>query len=70
MPDIVVKIGGSNLKSKLDLSKVLNVIVSYQQPVVVVVSAFYGITDLLVSKISNGFETGEDIDKIILSLRD
>ena len=68
MPDIVVKFGGSNLKSKQDLSKVLDVIVSYQQPVVVVVSAFYGITDLLVLKISNGFETGEDIDKIIFDL--
>ncbi len=70
MPDIVVKFGGSNLKSKQDLAKVIKTIISYKQPIVVVVSAFYGITDLLVSKISAGFNNSNDIDLIIYDLEE
>ncbi|HMA62297.1 MAG TPA: aspartate kinase [bacterium] len=48
MSKIVVKIGGSNLKDTASLHKVINTIKKYNQPLVVVVSAFYGITDRLV----------------------
>lgn len=47
MKKIVVKFGGSNLKSELDIDRLINIIKSYNQPVVIVVSAFYGITNFL-----------------------
>ena len=68
MPDIVVKFGGSSLKTKKDLQKVIEVIISYKKPIIVVVSAFYGITDFLASRICNGFEKGEEIEQIIKEL--
>ncbi|KAA3615283.1 MAG: aspartate kinase [Calditrichaeota bacterium] len=43
----VIKIGGSNLKSKADIGKIIDVIRYYNQPLVIVVSAWYGITDRL-----------------------
>jgi len=50
MPEkkIVVKFGGSNLKRKEDLKNILKVVKLYQQPIVIVVSALYGVTDMLV----------------------
>lgn len=60
MPKIVIKFGGSNLKTKDDPVRVVRVIQSYQQPVVVVVSAFYGLTDFLSSKIKEVSTQGED----------
>ena len=65
MSKIVVKFGGSNLKTKSDLTKVLEVVESYKKPLVIVVSAFYGITDFLSSKISGSLETKEAIENII-----
>ena len=65
MSKIVVKFGGSNLKTKRDLKKVLEVIESYEEPLVIVVSAFYGITDFLSSRISASLETKEAIENII-----
>jgi len=47
MPDTVLKIGGSGLRRSADLQRVLKVIQSYSKPVVIVVSAFYGLTDHL-----------------------
>ncbi len=47
MSKIVVKFGGSNLRTPQDIEKVLTVIKNYNRPLIVVVSAFYGITDLL-----------------------
>ncbi len=47
MNKIVVKFGGSNLKSKSDIDKIIRVIKSYNEPLVIVVSAFYGVTDKL-----------------------
>jgi len=51
MKKIVVKFGGSNLKSKEDILKLLEVIQSYQVPIVIVVSALFGVTDILVKTI-------------------
>lgn len=45
----VCKFGGSNLKSSLDISKVIKAVKSYSGSLVVVVSAFYGVTDNLCS---------------------
>jgi aspartate kinase/aspartokinase/homoserine dehydrogenase 1 len=44
---IVCKFGGSNLRDSEGIQKVIQIIRAYQEPVVVVVSAFYGITDYL-----------------------
>ena len=51
MPKTVVKFGGSNLKCKEDIGRVIQVIKNYGEPVVVVVSAFYGVTDYLVESL-------------------
>lgn len=42
---IVIKIGGSNLQNSNSLLKVREVAAQYEQPVVLVVSAFKGLTD-------------------------
>jgi aspartate kinase/aspartokinase/homoserine dehydrogenase 1 len=46
---IVVKFGGSNLKRKEDIAALIRAVRSYRQPVVIVVSALYGVTDTLVN---------------------
>lgn len=49
MKKIVVKFGGSNLRQPQDIDRVVNVVQSYQRPLVLVVSAFFGITNALVA---------------------
>ena len=51
MPKTVVKFGGSNLKCKEDIGNIIRVIKKYDQPVVVVVSAFYGVTNYLIDSL-------------------
>ncbi len=48
MPKAVVKFGGSSLKCKEDIGRIIQIIKNYRQPVVIVVSAFYGVTNYLV----------------------
>ncbi len=48
MPKTVVKFGGSNLKCKEDIGRVIQVVKNYGQPVVIVVSAFFGVTNYLI----------------------
>ncbi len=64
MKKIVVKFGGSNLKDKDGMEKILQTIKNYNQPLVIVVSAFYGITNLL----SDALTTVLDDEKKILKL--
>ncbi len=52
MKKIVVKFGGSNLKNKEDIQNIIRVIKMYNKPLVIVVSAFYGITNQLQETIS------------------
>lgn len=47
MPDIVVKFGGSNLREKSDVLQLVKIIKAYKKPLVIVISANYGITDYL-----------------------
>ncbi|MCX6238758.1 MAG: aspartate kinase [Bacteroidia bacterium] len=51
MPKTVVKFGGSNLKCKEDISRVIQVVKNYKQPVVIVVSAFFGVTNYLIESL-------------------
>ena len=48
---IVAKFGGSNLKKKKDILKLVKVIKAYDKPMVIVVSAFYGITNRLIKSL-------------------
>jgi aspartate kinase/aspartokinase/homoserine dehydrogenase 1 len=51
---IVVKFGGSNLKQKEDISKLISVVDRYSnngRQVIIVISALYGVTDILVKAI-------------------
>jgi len=48
MNKIVVKFGGSNLREAEDVRKVSRVVAAYGRPLVIVVSAFFGITNALV----------------------
>jgi len=45
----VVKVGGSNLREINDIKKISEIICDYEQAPVVVVSAFYGVTDKLIA---------------------
>ena len=49
MKKIVVKFGGSNLRQPQDIDRIVNVVQTYDRPLVLVVSAFYGITNALVA---------------------
>ncbi|NEW84512.1 MAG: aspartate kinase [Mariniphaga sp.] len=51
MSKTVVKFGGSNLKCKEDIGRVIQVVKNYQQPVVIVVSAFFGVTNYLIESL-------------------
>jgi aspartate kinase/aspartokinase/homoserine dehydrogenase 1 len=51
MDKIVAKFGGSNLKKREDILKLVKVIKAYDRPMVIVVSAFYGITNRLIKSL-------------------
>lgn len=58
---IVLKIGGSNLRDADSLRQIYDLIRSYKQPVVLVVSAFNGLTDKLFEFVK---KTSKDADSI------
>jgi aspartokinase/homoserine dehydrogenase 1 len=66
MKRIVVKFGGSNLKSRKDINKLLQVIRLYNIPIVIIISALYGITDIL----AKSFEKIKKDEKAIQILLD
>ena len=51
MPKAVVKFGGSNLKRKEDIGRIIQVVKNYRDPVVIVVSAFFGVTNFLIDSL-------------------
>ncbi|MBU0712817.1 aspartate kinase [bacterium] len=74
MSKIVVKFGGSNLRTQQDIEHVLSVIRKYNRPLVVVVSAFYGITNMLEEMLFKAQHDhsaiGENLDVLIAKKRD
>lgn len=66
MKKIVVKFGGSNLKTKEDIQKIIKTIRAYNRPLVIIVSAFYGITNYL----TEGLLTVQDDEQHISSMID
>jgi len=65
MPKIVVKFGGSNLKSKEEIHHIVEVVRNYNQPIIVVVSAFYGVTNYLVDALGKARHYEEVAEKTI-----
>ncbi|UBM61787.1 hypothetical protein LA303_10260 [Candidatus Sulfidibacterium hydrothermale] len=49
MHKTVIKIGGSNLKDQENIGRIIPLLKGYNEPVLLIVSAFYGITDKLAS---------------------
>ncbi len=68
MDRIVVKFGGSNLKTKEDISKILKAVNNYKTPPVIVLSALYGITDTLVKTLKQIKTHGNQAEKLSRSL--
>ena len=64
---IVTKFGGSNLTSPQAILRVLNTIEGYNQPIIIVVSAFKGVTDQLISGMN--LHSNESIEQLIEQLR-
>ena len=60
----VVKIGGSNLKEIKDIKKISEIICNYQQEPIVVVSAFYGVTDKLIDCIESMLKNANKITEL------
>ncbi len=59
MHKIVVKIGGSNLRNAESLDRVAVLMKAYRIPVILVVSAFYGVTNRLEEAVEAGGRTAE-----------
>ena len=53
MNKTVVKFGGSNLKNHSDINKIIEVVKLYNNNLIIVVSAFYGVTDLLQKQVDS-----------------
>ncbi len=70
MKKIVAKFGGSNLKKKEDIQKLVRVIKAYDRPMVIVVSAFYGITNHLIKSMDEVKKDESNIEKLMHFLRD
>jgi aspartate kinase/aspartokinase/homoserine dehydrogenase 1 len=61
MKKIVVKFGGSNLKETRDIERLIEVIQFYNRPLVIVVSAFYGVTNMLIDIMNKARNDEKDI---------
>ncbi len=64
MHKIVVKVGGSNLKNIYSLSRIVALMKTYREPVILVVSAFYGVTDRLENAVNGKQDPGELLDAL------
>ncbi len=65
MSGIVVKFGGSNLRSKEDLHKIVSIIKEYDCKLTIAVSAFYGITNQLETACKTAVTNADSIDSFI-----
>lgn len=66
----VLKIGGSVLKNKESVTQVIDVLKLYRQKPIIVVSAFYGITDKLKQCIESIFNEENTLNRLIDEIRD
>lgn len=65
MSKIIIKYGGSNLKDIYGIEHLYNIIRTYDKPVVVVVSALFGVTSFLENKLPKVKDDPKVIDEII-----
>ena len=68
----VLKFGGSNLKKKDDILRIVDVLGKYDTSLVIVVSAFYGVTDILVNaleKVKNDESAITELIDTLLALK-
>lgn len=65
----VVKFGGSNLKDKVGIRNVLQAVKNYNQHLVIIVSAFYGLTDQLIFAINKSAKRELNLEEFIKGLR-
>ena len=65
MPKIVVKFGGSNLRSNEEIHRIIKVVKNYNQPLILVVSAFYGVTNFLVEALEKARHDEEVAEKTV-----
>jgi aspartate kinase/aspartokinase/homoserine dehydrogenase 1 len=70
MQKIVVKFGGSNLRSNEEIRRIVQVVKNYNQPLIVVVSAFYGVTNFLVDALEKARHDEEVAAKSVQYLYD
>ncbi len=64
MTRCVVKFGGSNFKAAGDMEKILRAVRLYDKPPVIVVSAFYGITNELIAVMDSAVQDETEILRI------
>lgn len=62
---IVVKFGGSNLKDSLDYSRLARIVKSYNQPLVIVVSAYFGLTNKILEALEKAPQNRQAIEIFI-----
>ncbi len=70
MAKIVVKFGGSNLKSAADVRRSAAVAAAYGRPLVVVVSAFSGVTDAILQALDRVLLSLDAVEELVLRLAD
>ena len=65
---IVAKFGGSNLKNHHDYTRLAQVVSAYNQRLVIVVSAFHGLTNRLLAVLEKSVTSLQDVDDFIVHL--
>jgi len=66
----VVKFGGSNLRNSIGIQNIIHAVKAYDCYLVIVVSAFYGVTDQLIEAIQQAVEGKLKINKFVNGLLD
>ncbi|WP_028972912.1 aspartate kinase [Spirochaeta cellobiosiphila] len=69
MNKIVVKFGGSNLKDEQGITWITQRVKEYNSPLIIVVSAFFGITNFLTDGIEKVLQNSEEIQAILSRIR-
>ena len=64
----VIKFGGSDLKTTNDVQRIIQILHTYNRPVAVVFSAFYGITDMLIMALVEAEKGILDANKLIATI--
>jgi bifunctional aspartokinase / homoserine dehydrogenase 1 len=70
MPHKIIKFGGSNLQKKNDFSRCAEIVEKYNSPCVIVVSAFYQVTDRLKKAALKASDSGQFPDAFLREFSD